>query len=103
MRIVLTNDDGIDAAGLLEARKALEEVGEVLTVAPDRNRSGVARGISFGAPLHVEEQEMADGVLATLAAGRRWIACGWCLWGSWTSSPISSSRASTTVRTWGTT
>ncbi len=27
MRIVLTNDDGIDAAGLLAARRALEEVG----------------------------------------------------------------------------
>jgi 5'-nucleotidase len=69
MRIVLTNDDGIDAAGLLAARKALEEVGEVLTVAPDRNRSGVARGISFGAPLHVEEQEMADGVLGYACSG----------------------------------
>ena len=56
MRIVLTNDDGIDAAGLLAARQALEEVGEVLTVAPDRNRSGVGRAISFGAPLHVEER-----------------------------------------------
>jgi 5'-nucleotidase len=61
MRIVLTNDDGIDAAGLLAARKALEKVGEVLTVAPDRNRSGVGRSITFGTPLHVEEREMADG------------------------------------------
>ena len=61
MRIVLTNDDGIDAKGLLAARRALEEVGEVLTVAPDRNRSGVGRAISFGLPLHVEEREMADG------------------------------------------
>jgi 5'/3'-nucleotidase len=61
MRIVLTNDDGIEAAGLLAARKALEKVGEVLTVAPDRNRSGVARGITFEGPLHVEEREMADG------------------------------------------
>lgn len=61
MRIVLTNDDGIDAAGLLAARIALERVGEVLAVAPDRNRSGVGRAISFGSPLHVEEREMADG------------------------------------------
>ena len=61
MRIVLTNDDGIDAAGLLAARQALEEVGEVLTVAPDRNRSGVGRSITFGTPLHVEERKMADG------------------------------------------
>jgi 5'-nucleotidase len=69
MRIMLTNDDGIDATGLLEARKALEEVGEVLTVAPDRNRSGVGRGISFGAPLHVEERKMADGGLGYACSG----------------------------------
>ncbi len=69
MRIVLTNDDGIDAAGLLAARRALEEVGEVLTVAPDRNRSGVGRGISFGSPLHVEEREMADGATGYACTG----------------------------------
>ena len=66
---MLTNDDGIDATGLFEARKALEEVGEVLTVAPDRNRSGVGRGISFGAPLHVEERKMADGGLGYACSG----------------------------------
>jgi 5'/3'-nucleotidase len=69
MRIVLTNDDGIDAAGLLAARRALEEVGEVLTVAPNRNRSGVARAISFNTPLHVEEREMADGGLGYACTG----------------------------------
>ena len=69
MRIVLTNDDGIDAAGLLAMRQALEEVGEVLTVAPDRNRSGVGRSISFGAPIHVEEREMADGVMGYACTG----------------------------------
>ena len=69
MRIVLTNDDGIDAAGLLAARIALEEVGEVLTVAPDRNRSGVGRAISFGAPLHVEERKMADGAVGYACTG----------------------------------
>ena len=69
MRIVLTNDDGIDAPGLLAARKALEEVGDVLTVAPDRNRSGVGRSITFGAALHVEEREMADGVVGYACTG----------------------------------
>src|SRR5918912_320428 len=69
MRIVLTNDDGIDAAGLVAARRALEEVGEVLTVAPDRNRSGVARAITFGTPLHVEEREMADGAIGYACTG----------------------------------
>jgi 5'/3'-nucleotidase len=69
MRIVLTNDDGIDAPGLLAARQALEKMGDVLTVAPDRNRSGVGRSITFGASLHVEEREMADGVVGYACTG----------------------------------
>src|ERR671916_921071 len=69
MRIVLTNDDGIDAAGLKEARKALEGGGEGLTVAPDRNRSGVGRSITFDTPLHVEEREMTDGTIGYACTG----------------------------------
>lgn len=69
MRIVLTNDDGIDAPGLVAAREALEEVGEVLTVAPDRNRSGVGRSITFGERLRVEERAMADGVYGYACSG----------------------------------
>ncbi len=69
MKIVLTNDDGIDAPGLLAARQALEKVGDVLVVAPDRNRSGVGRSISFGAPLHVEERALADGGMGYACTG----------------------------------
>ena len=69
MRIVLTNDDGIGAPGLLAARRALEKVGDVITVAPDQNRSGVGRSISFGRSLHVEEREMADGVTGYACTG----------------------------------
>jgi 5'-nucleotidase len=69
MRIVLTNDDGIEAPGLLAARQALEKIGDVLTVAPDRNRSGVGRSITFGTALHVEEREMADGVVGYACSG----------------------------------
>lgn len=69
MRIVLTNDDGIDAPGLLAVRQALEKIGDVLTVAPDRNRSGVGRSISFGSPLRVEKRKMADGVTGYACTG----------------------------------
>lgn len=69
MKIVLTNDDGIDAAGLLAARRSLERVADVLTVAPDRNRSGVGRSISFGASIRVEEREMADGGMGYACTG----------------------------------
>src|SRR5688500_20123596 len=63
MRIVLTNDDGIEAPGLLAARRAMEKVGDVITVAPDQNRSGVGRSISFGRSLDDDEREVAAGVI----------------------------------------
>jgi 5'-nucleotidase len=69
MRIVLANDDGINAPGILAARQALEKVGEVLTVAPDRDRSGVARSITFDSPLQVEKREMADGGVGYACSG----------------------------------
>lgn len=69
MRIVLTNDDGIEAPGILAMRQALEEIGEVVTVAPDRNRSGVGRSISIGRPLSVEKRKMADGVVGYACSG----------------------------------
>ena len=69
MRIVLTNDDGIDAPGLAAARRALEEVAEVLVVAPDRNRSGVGRSITFGERLRLEERPMSDGAPGYACSG----------------------------------
>ena len=61
MRILLTNDDGITSCGLLAAKKALDEVGEVAVIAPDSNRSAVGRGITIDRPLTVTEVELRDG------------------------------------------
>lgn len=69
MRIVLTNDDGIDAPGLAVARRALERHAEVLVVAPDRNRSGVGRSITFDERLRLEERPMSDGVSGYACSG----------------------------------
>lgn len=55
MKILLTNDDGVDAAGILELRIALHEAGlEVLTIAPAVNHSGAARLATYGDPVHLE-------------------------------------------------
>jgi 5'/3'-nucleotidase SurE len=48
-QILLTNDDGIDALGIAVLRRALDGLGDVLTIAPDHNTSAVARGITIGA------------------------------------------------------
>lgn len=64
MRVLLTNDDGIEAEGLQTLRRALLEVpdvSEVVVVAPDGNRSAMARSITIRQPLWVEEVDFGDG------------------------------------------
>jgi 5'-nucleotidase len=61
--VLLTNDDGIEAAGLEALRRALRLVDGVrLTViAPDGNRSATARSITTRRPLLVTEVDFGDG------------------------------------------
>jgi 5'-nucleotidase len=63
MKVLLTNDDGIEAEGLLALRRALVELPEVelAVVAPDGNRSATARSITTRRPLWVERVEFDDG------------------------------------------
>lgn len=51
MRILLTNDDGINAPGLWRAAQALIPLSEVFICAPDRERSGSGSSISLQAPI----------------------------------------------------
>jgi 5'-nucleotidase len=53
--ILLSNDDGVRAPGLQALAEALDEVGEVIVAAPDRERSATAHAISLDHPLRVEE------------------------------------------------
>ena len=59
--ILITNDDGVDSPGLLALKQALDGVGRVSVIAPDRNRSAIARGITIHQSLQVEEVRLADG------------------------------------------
>jgi 5'-nucleotidase len=63
MKVLLTNDDGIDAAGLQELRRALLRVPsiELVVIAPDGNRSAMARSITTRRPLWVQEVDFGDG------------------------------------------
>jgi 5'-nucleotidase len=61
LQILLTNDDGIDAPGIAVLRSALEGLGDVTTVAPDRNTSAVARGITVRRALKLEPRTFGDG------------------------------------------
>ena len=47
MKILVTNDDGIDSPGIQALADAVSRVGQVLIVAPDKEQSGVGTAVSF--------------------------------------------------------
>ncbi len=55
MIILVSNDDGIRAAGIRALVAALEPVGEVWVVAPDREQSAAGHSLSLHRPLRVEQ------------------------------------------------
>ena len=55
MHIMVTNDDGIHAPGIIALAQALEELGTVTVVAPDRERSAAGHSLTLHSPLRVFE------------------------------------------------
>src|SRR6202167_2185432 len=71
LNVLLTNDDGIEADGLQAMRRALLGLDGVrlAVIAPDGNRSAMARSITTRRPLWVEEVPFADGTLGFATDG----------------------------------
>jgi 5'-nucleotidase len=71
LNVLLTNDDGIEAEGLQVLRQALLELPGVRleTIAPDGNRSAMARSITTRRPLWVAEVPFADGTVGYATDG----------------------------------
>jgi 5'-nucleotidase len=63
LNVLLTNDDGIEAEGLRAMRSALAALPDVrlVVIAPDGNRSAMARSITTNRPLWVEAVPFPDG------------------------------------------
>ena len=55
MRILVSNDDGHLAEGLVALAQAMEAIGEVWVVAPDREQSAASHSISLHRPLRIKE------------------------------------------------
>lgn len=55
MRILLSNDDGYFAPGLLALAEALAGLGEVVVVAPEQNRSGASNSLTLDRPLMLKK------------------------------------------------
>lgn len=69
MRILVTNDDGIDSEGLLALKRALSSVGEVVVIAPNRNWSASGHTKTLDKPLRVATVTLPDGDMAYASDG----------------------------------
>ncbi len=61
MKILLTNDDGYNAPGILALYEALSVAHEVLLIAPDREKSAVSHGISLNQPMRINTITLDNG------------------------------------------
>ena len=69
MNILISNDDGVNAPGILAAKQAVEDLANVYVVAPDKNNSSVGRRISLFKHLKLESCELEDGSKAYCFSG----------------------------------
>ena len=61
MRILLTNDDGIEAPGILALYKAIKDLGEVHVVAPQVVQSATSHAVTFHRPIRVAKHAGPGG------------------------------------------
>lgn len=53
MRILVTNDDGVESPGIINVAEALRELGDVVVVAPDGDRSAISHRVTFREPVEI--------------------------------------------------
>jgi 5'/3'-nucleotidase len=63
-RILVTNDDGVRAPGMLALAQALQPLGEITIVAPSENQSGKGHSIITSDPILVDRVTLAGGLAA---------------------------------------
>jgi 5'-nucleotidase len=61
-RILVVNDDGIDAPGIRALIEVMKELGDVTVVAPDGPQSGMGHAITIAKPLRLDKVKLYEGV-----------------------------------------
>jgi 5'-nucleotidase len=69
MHILVTNDDGVTAPGVMALAQAMRSLGKVSILAPDRNWSGAGHVKTLDRPLRIKEVTLADGSSALASDG----------------------------------
>ncbi|MFI4898861.1 MAG: 5'/3'-nucleotidase SurE [Phycisphaerales bacterium JB059] len=70
MRILLTNDDGISAPGIVALHDAIQDLGEVVVVAPKTVQSATSHGITYHQPLMVSQVRVTRTMQGAAVDGR---------------------------------
>ena len=60
--ILVVNDDGITAPGIKALLDTMQDIGNVLVVAPDSPQSGMGHAITIGRPLRLDKIDLYEGV-----------------------------------------
>lgn len=69
MNILITNDDGINADGIIELAKAIKSIGNVYIVAPESQRSATGHAITIHNPIMVKEAFIDEDIKAYAISG----------------------------------
>lgn len=65
MRILISNDDGINSPGIQALASAMKDLGEVYVAAPERNQSATGHAVTMHTPLRSKEVDgFGDGIKA---------------------------------------
>lgn len=67
--ILITNDDGITAPGIIALVEAMRSIGKVVVVAPDSPQSSMGHAITLGEPLRLEKVDLFKNIEAYQCSG----------------------------------
>jgi 5'-nucleotidase len=63
-RILISNDDGVRAAGIAMVAQTLQAIGQVIIIAPADNQSGKGHSINTSEPIFREDMKLPNGLSA---------------------------------------
>lgn len=67
--ILITNDDGVTAPGIMNLVEAVKDMGKIVVVAPDKPQSGMGHAITIGQPLRLHKVHVFGDIEAYSCTG----------------------------------
>lgn len=69
MKALISNDDGINASGILAAKESIEDLADITIVAPSTQQSGIGRALTLFEPLRINPTQLKDGTVGYSVSG----------------------------------